>query len=257
MNSTMKNKPLTILIKIGVAAFWVLIWQLVSMLVDNSYFVPTVPETAVRLGEIVFSLSFLKIVFSTLLRVGAGYLIGAVVAIVLSFVCYKLPCINSLFSPIITVIKSTPVASFVIILWVLMTGNSLVVFVSFLMVMPVFWQNLIDGYSSIDKGLLEVADVFEFSRKKRARLVVFPALIKYFVPASITSIGLAWKATIAAEIIAYTKDSIGEQINNSKAAYDDTEGVFAWTVIIICFSIALEWLIKFLLSKFKKEEVMA
>jgi ABC-type nitrate/sulfonate/bicarbonate transport system permease component len=44
--------------------------------------------------------------------------------------------------------------------------------VAFLMVFPVIWQNLYDAFSSIDRELIEVARVFEFSYKKKLKLLM-------------------------------------------------------------------------------------
>ena len=118
--------------------------------------------------------------------------------------------------------------------------------------MPIIWQNLLDGYSAIDKNLIELADVYEFSYSKRLKLLVFPTLKKYLIPALITASGLAWKAGIAAEIIAYTKNSIGQGINDAKYNME-TATVFAWTLVVIVLSIALEKTTKYFLRRVKDE----
>jgi NitT/TauT family transport system permease protein len=138
----------------------------------------------------------------------------------------------------------------IIILWIMMDGSSLAVFVALLMVMPIIWQNTMDAYSSIDINLLEITEVFEFSEKKKFKILILPTLKKFLYPAIITSAGLAWKAEIAAEIIAYTKKSIGQGINDAKYNMD-TPTVFAWTLLIILFSILLELGTKKLLRRFK------
>ena len=61
----------------------------------------------------------------------------------------------------------------------------------------------------------------------------------YLYPAIITASGLAWKAEIAAEVIAYTKDSIGQGINDAKYNME-TPTVFAWTLVIVLLSVLLE-----------------
>ena len=119
------------------------------------------------------------------------------------------------------------------------------------MVMPIIYQNLTDGLTAIDKQLSEVSDVFEFTKKKRFMLLTFPTLKKYLVPAVITASGLGWKAEIAAEIIAYTKHSIGQGINDAKYNMD-TPTVFAWTAVIILLSIALESGARYLLRRTDK-----
>ena len=116
------------------------------------------------------------------------------------------------------------------------------------MVMPIIYQSTYNGLDSIDKELSEVAEVFKFSAGKRLMLLTLPTL-KKFLPASIiTASGLAWKSVIAAEIIAYTKRSIGQGINDAKYNMD-TPTVFAWTVVIILFSILLEWVVKKLIGR--------
>ena len=120
-----------------------------------------------------------------------------------------------------------------------MNGNALAVFIAFLMVFPIIWQNLYDAFSSIDTNLIEVSRVFQFSYKKRLKLLVLPALKRYFLPAFVTAIGLAFKAEIAAEIIVGVRDSIGQMIYHSKDALI-TADVFAWTIVGVGFSIIIE-----------------
>ena len=62
---------------------------------------------------------------------------------------------------------------------------------------------------------------------------------QYFLPAFVTAIGLAFKAEIAAEIIAGVRNSIGQMIYYSKDALI-TSDVFAWTIVGVAFSIAIE-----------------
>jgi NitT/TauT family transport system permease protein len=87
--------------------------------------------------------------------------------------------------------------------------------------------------------------------KYRFYVLYFPNLKKYLIPSVITSVGLAWKSEIAAEIIAYTRNSIGQLINDGKYNLD-TPVVFAWTFIVIFFSILFESLIKSLLRRIEK-----
>jgi len=251
MNSTMQSKPLRVIFKIGTVVFWLGIWEIIALIVNDSYFMPTVEETVVKLFSLLISSTFLLTVSTTLLRVLMGLVFGIILGTLVSLICYKFPAFNDVLAPIITIIKSTPVASFVIILWVMpRSGWWLPVIVAFLMVMPIVWQNLMDGYKAIDNGLIEVANIFSFSFRKRLKLLVAPTLKSYLLPAIITASGLAWKSEIAAEIITSTTDSIGEKIQDARSA-PDTPLVFAWTIIIIVLSIVLEKALKYLLSKTK------
>ena len=231
--------------------FWLLLWQISALIIDHSFLLPGIPETMVALWEIIASKNFLKITILTLLRVLCGLASGICLGVILAILSHKYYAVKAVVSPMVSVIKSTPVASFIVILWILMNGSMLAIFIAVLMVMPIIWQNMIDGYNSIDPQLSEVCEIFEFPAIKRFKILTFPALKKFMIPAIITSTGLAWKSEIAAEIIAYTKRSIGQQINDAKYNME-TATVFAWTLIVIALSIAIENGAKLLLRRYGK-----
>ena len=230
--------------------FWFLIWHLCSLAVDNSFMLPGIKRTFSALFELVCQKVFFKAVISSTIRVISGLALGCFFGIILAILCKKITLISDIFAPIITVIRSTPVASFIVILWLILDGDTLTVAIGFIMVLPIIWQSTVDAISSIDTSLLEVTKVFEFSIAKKFRMLVLPTMKRFLFPAIITSSGLAWKAEIAAEIIAYTKNSIGQGINDAKYNMD-TATVFAWTLVVIFFSIILESLTKFLLRRSK------
>ena len=61
----------------------------------------------------------------------------------------------------------------------------------------------------------------------------------FFMAACTTGMGLAWKAGIAAEVLAASRFSIGGQIYNAKI-YIETADLFAWTAVVILMSVILE-----------------
>ena len=246
-NSITKSK-LEKLALIGFSVvFWFLLWYFAALIIDNSFFLPSPVETAKALIRLLATAEFYKKCALTLLRVFAGLIIGVALGVIFAVLSNRSRAVYTLISPIVKVIKATPVASFIILFWVMFNGDALAVIIAVLMVMPIIWQNLIDGYNSIDKSLYEVSVAYEVGYLKRLKILVLPSLIKYFIPALLTACGLAWKSEIAAEIIAYTKNSIGQAINDAKYEFD-MPAVFAWSVVIITFSILFEFGLKKLLS---------
>jgi NitT/TauT family transport system permease protein len=65
----------------------------------------------------------------------------------------------------------------------------------------------------------------------------------YFASASTTSLGLAWKSCVSAEVLAVCAKSVGYYIFISKQYYE-TEQLFAWTIAIILLSVLLEYAVK-------------
>ena len=247
----MSNKVKKIILPVIISLFWILIWFLLSLIINNTFLFPSPIETLKALFVLLKTQAFYKVVFYSLLRVSCGVALGVLGGVILAISSHAFPIIRRFISPIISIIKATPVVTFIVLLWISMSGNSLTVFVAFLMVMPIVWQNVLDGYSSIPKELTEVASIFEFSRRKRFKILILPVIFNYLFPAIITSIGLAWKAEIAAEIIAYTKVSIGQYIYDARYNLE-TPTVFAWVSVIVLFSILLEASTKFLLRRLKK-----
>jgi len=247
-SSLLKKSAISILI----AFFWIGVWYVAALLVDSVLLLPTPHETLYSFFELLCTPDFYKVLLFTLLRVTLGLLLGVICGVFLAFLCHKLEALRRLLNPAISIIRATPVASFIVLLWVLVSGNALTVIVAFLMVMPIVWQNTLDGFNSIPKELLEVAEIYELSFKRRFNILIFPILSDYIFPAVITSVGLAWKSEVAAEIIAYTKNSIGMYINDAKS-YMLTSTVFAWTAVIVIMSITLELLARKLLRKLKNE----
>ena len=246
----MKNKILRVAYIIVPILFWFAVWDISALIVDHTYFLPTVKETFSALFRILASFSFYKALFLTILRVFLGLALGIILAIILAFLSCKFQIAKAIISPLMSIMKATPVVTLVILLWIMLSGEQLPVVIAVLMVMPIIWQNLVDGYETIDKNLTEVCYIFEFSFFQKLKYLIFPALLKYFIPSVITATGLAWKSEIATEIIAYTTNSIGKFINDADTAYD-SPSVFALTLVIIVLSIALEFFTKRLMKRYK------
>ncbi len=246
----MKNKLKSALKIIIPIAFWLAVWEVCALILDFQYFLPDIIATLKAMGKIIISPETYSILFKTFSRVIISIIISAIFAVILAVFSHKYEPVRIMFSPLLAVMKSVPVAIFSVLFYVFIRGEVIPVLIAFFMIMPMIWQNLLDGYNSIDKNLYEVCQAYEFSPKKRLKVLIFPALIKYFIPALITSVGFAWKAVISSEILVRTVDSVGLMISDSKYQMD-TATSFAWTFIAVILSIALEKIVKQLLGRCK------
>ena len=172
--------------------------------------------------------------------------------------CYALAALAAalrwvevLLRPLMLTIKSIPVASFIILalMWLRRAGN-LAVFISFLMVLPVVWENLSRGLEEVDGQLLEMGRAYRFTPIQMIRLIYLPSLRPYFLSAITTAMGLGWKSGAAAEVLCLPKPAIGTQIYNSKL-YLEIPDLFAWTVVVVALSMLLEKLLRTLLRRGK------
>ena len=250
-NSIMRNKSNLPYIKpiifIFTAILFLALWDLSSCITNDNFLMPSVKETAVSLYKIIASGSFLSFISIAFFRVFTGLFLGVVIGVFAAALCYKFDVIKTIVSPIISVMKATPVACIIVLLWIRFNYTEIAILVVLLMVTPIVWQNVYDGLNSIDQSMLEVTYVFELTAWQKIRVLFFPSALKYLLPAVTTSIGMAWKAEIAAEIMTYS--NIGELIRNFKTLTFDTAAIFAWTIIIVAFSMIFERGTKYLLGR--------
>lgn len=250
MKKIIKNKK-AFAEKIGAALFWLLLWQFLYYIVAKDLLIASVPDTFKRLFSLMGDIAFWKVVSGSFLRITSGFLISVMLGSALAVICGLSRTADILISPAMGIIKATPVASFIILALVWIKTDYLSVFISSLMVLPLVWSNVLHGIRSLDRELLEMAQVYRFSMSKKLRLIVFPSVFPYFLSACTTGLGFAWKSGIAAEILGLPKNSIGVQLNNAKI-YLETTDLFAWTIVVILLSIALEKLFLILSNSLRK-----
>ena len=240
----LNNKVAKIIFSLIVILF---IWEMLALIVNDSYFLPDVIETGKSLVNIIVSGSFFKVIFTAFYRVFSGLMLGILTGISVAVLCHRFDIVNTILSPIISIMKATPVACIIVLLWIRMNYTEIAVFVVVLMVLPIVWQNVYDGLRSIDRSMLEVTEVFELSRLEKIKVLIIPSVLTYLLPAIVTSVGLAWKAEVAAEIM--TNSNMGKLIYDFKTVSYDTASRFAWTVVIVILSIIFESITKKLFGR--------
>ena len=236
MTSTIRENKL---FKAGGVVVWLIIWEGASLLINEELFLPSPVRVAVRLFQLLPEASFWSAVFFTLFRILLGFLLSVLTASILASLSYRFPLVSILSSPLVKTVRATPVASIVILVLVWVHSRNLSVVISFLMVFPVVYTNILEGLVSTDKDLIEAAGVYRITRLKRIRYIYLPSLSPYIQSAISTSLGLAWKSGIAAEVIGLPDGSIGERVYEAKI-YLSTPDLFAWTVVIIILAFLFE-----------------
>lgn len=234
-----KNTRLSPALRLGAVAVWLLLWQLASMAVGLPLLLPSPLAVLLRLGQLCTGADFWLTVASSLLRILLGFLLGVLFGTALAGLCWRFRLIDALARPLLGVLKSTPVASFIILALVWVKTTWLATVISFIMVLPLVYANVREGIDSADRQLLEMAQVFRLSRRKTFRYCNLPAILPFFLSAISSALGFAWKSGIAAEVLGRPARAIGSQIYDSKI-YLETPDLFAWTLVVILLSVLLE-----------------
>lgn len=235
-------------IKAGVILIWLLLWQLMAMLIGSEFLFPSPVSVAKKLAELAVTADFWKAALFSLCRISFGCALGIACGSFLGAVTAFSKPLYEFFSPMLVTIKTTPVASFIILLLVWVKRSSIPIIIAFLMVVPVLWANVAEGIRNADRQLLEAAQIFGFSRRQKLKAIYIPQAKPSFVAGCTTSIGFSWKAGIAAEVLATPPDSVGFNLYYARInlEYDD---LFAWTAAVIAMSFLIEKVVVRMLKK--------
>ena len=237
-----------ILFTVLAAAFWIGVWYIAAAIVGKSWVLPA-PHDVLRAFFASFEGGRLPLyLLRTTLGVGAGYLAGVCLGFLLAALTARVKLLHLLFSPLLTVVRATPVASFILLLWVFLARESVPAVSVALIVTPIIWGNCETGFLSTDRHLVEVAQVYGFSFFKKARYLYLPAAAPYFKTAALTCLGMAWKAGVAAEVLCTPEGTVGRMIWLSKRDIETAE-VLSWTLAVILACFILEKLLKLLLAR--------
>ncbi len=227
---------------------WLAVWYAVSEIIGLELLIPSPTAVFSALKEMMSEAEFYLSCLNSLYKVLLGWGIGIIAGTLLGIVTSISRILREFFKPLLHIIKATPVASFIVLALVLMSSKSVPVFTCALITVPVVWANISEGIASPDKKILEMADFFSMPLTKRIADIYLPAVLPYFSAAALTTMGLSWKAGIAAEVICTPSDTIGAGIQNAKI-YLETPSLFAWTLTVIILSMLLEKLLRIILRK--------
>lgn len=219
--------------------FALLVWQTAAVAVDQSILLVSPIGVALRLTTIWQVEGFASSIWFSFYHIAGGFLLALVSGILLAALSGRFRWVETALWPFMITVKTVPVASFVVICLIWLSAQNLSVFISFLIVLPVVYGNVLQGIKSEDGKMLEVAEVFRMPVLRRILYIHMPQLKPFILSACATALGMSWKAGIAAEIIGTPDGSIGKQLYYAKI-YLDTDDLLCWTVIIVIVSVAFE-----------------
>ncbi len=251
MPQSKKKRIKTALTKLAVLLIWLGVWQAAFLAIGQKLLFVSPLQVAERLCSLVLQPAFWQSVGISFLRISAGYLLGVFFGVLLAAVTSASAFLRSLFEPLLTLARSTPVASFIILALVWIQKDYVPIFIVFLIVLPIIWANVRQGIEETNGDYLEVARVFRFGFLKKLRTVYLPCVLPYFAAGCTTALGMAWKSGVAAEVLAMPVRSIGYNLYRSKINIE-TADLFAWTAVVIILSVILEKLITFLLGRIRE-----
>jgi NitT/TauT family transport system permease protein len=242
----MANK---ILKKTAILIFWLLVWQVLSLIISHSLIIPSPLNTLKALIYLAQTREFYLSVLYSLMRIILGFTLGVVVGFLCGLLSAKSLTFKEVTAPAVQLIKAVPVASFIILAFFWFKSSNLPIFIAFLMVLPIIWSTTETALRGIDTKYIEMGQVFRLSKVQIFFKIKLPLIFPAFISSALTSLGFAWKSGIAAEVITKPLYSLGSMLEQSKTHLEIAE-VFALTAVVAMLSLLLEITLKKLLGRY-------
>lgn len=234
-------------VRFGVLVFWLAIWQIVAVAINQDIVLTSPIQTIQTLFSLAQLREFWVSIGLSLLRIFVGGALAFTFGSLLAFLSFRYKLVKLLFEPLISTIKSIPVASFVILLLIWVRTPYLSISISFLMALPIIYIAVLEGLLGTDQKLIEMANVYQIHGWHRVKAIYLSQLMPSLKTATSLAMGFCWKSGIAAEVIGLPTFSIGEHLYNAKV-YLDTPALFAWTLVVIVMCVLGEKIVMWLVS---------
>ena len=228
--------------RVGAAAFWLALWQIASIAVNSALILAGPLDALAALARLVQSPVFWEAAGFSCIRIVGGALVGYLAALGLAAAAHAQRVVRVLLAPALTAVKSTPVVC-VVVLLLIWLGSANVSFAAvLLMVVPAVYFPALKGLDALDPKLAELFDAHRVRGARRLLGLVWPGVLPYLTAASEATVGMSWKAGVAAELIGIPSGSVGERIYQAKLLLE-TGDLFAWTFAVVAASWACENLV--------------
>ncbi len=234
--------------RLGIALFWLVIWQLLAMLIHNPILLVGPWETLRALVEMLPTGEFWQALGGSLLHILGGFLLGGVLGILLAFLAYLRPFFRDLLAPVIGAMKAVPVVSFVVLVLIWAGNRGLSLYVTAVVVLPILYLNTLEGLLGTDGKLLELAETYQMTIPARLRGIWLPQLRPHLLGALELAVGMAWKSGVAAEVIGQPLGSLGNSLYRAKINLG-TDRVLAISAVTALLSWGLGKLVLLLFRK--------
>ena len=212
-------------------------------------FVRTAPAGSIWSGPP----TFLDQIFTSLRTVAFGFAIGTVIAVPIGLLSGVSKTFQSAINPLVQIFRPvSPVAWLPVVTYVVtaIVANDSFLAPSFVVSALVvtlcsLWPTLLNtavGAQSVDKDLLNVAEVLRLSNMQKLQKLVIPSSLPYIFTGMRISLGIGWMVLIAAELLS-------QNPGLGKFVWDEFQGGSSESISRIMFSVFVIGFLGFILDR--------
>lgn len=221
----MKRSIISIFVLIG-------LWWIAALLVGREVILPLPFDVFNRMFILAGSLTFYQAVLATLLRVCISFLLAMVIGIGLGLFAGLSKRLEQYLYPMMTLLQTIPQIAYILVLLVWFKNLTAIIIIVLLMILPVFYNNAINGMKDIDQELQDIIKLYHQPLFFTIYKVYIPLIKSHILAAIDSCLPLAFKISVMAEIFVQTGVGIGSSLYFAKTQIDMIS-IFAWTLWMV------------------------
>lgn len=226
------NKKTTTLLSV---LLLLIIWEAAARIVGKPELFPTVVLLIKSLVALLTSPTFYLSAGMTIARGLTGIILSITLAGLFAALFARYRWLYELFRPILSIMRSVPVISFILLALIFLNPESIPLLIAFLVMFPLLTENLTKGLLHLHPGYRSMAYVFAVRRRNNLLHIVYPQLRPFVYSGLTSAMGFGWRAIIMGEVLAQCALGIGGEMKRAQTFIEIPE-LLAWTIVAILIS---------------------
>ncbi len=232
--------------------FMLFCWCVLFFVIKNDYLMPSPFKVFYLAVSLIFDLSFYSYFFTTLLRVLIAVLIALILGLLFAILSYAVKKIAYFLNPMIAFLRSLPVFSVLLLLYMFLPRTTLPVVIGVLSLFPIIYTSLYNALNETSEETLEMLKVYGVGLKKQIYPVYFKGVFPVFIKEIFTSLSFSLKIVVSAEILANVYTSVGGEMQ-SAYLYFNVILLLALTLLVCVLGVVLEIIGSLLYFKIRRK----
>ena len=217
------------------AAILIALWKLGALGMGKDIILPAPERVAIVFVDLLTTPRFRAAMSATAVRSLTAFFIAMLAGSVAGFCSGIFPRFKAMLSPLLTVLRATPVLAIILLAMIWFPAGVVPVFSALLMSFPVVSEHVAAGVRTVDFRLVDMAHSFKVPTRAINWSIRIPAAMPQVLAAARSALGLSWKVVIAGEVLSQPAMAIGTGMQEARLVLETAE-VFAWALagILLC-----------------------
>ncbi len=217
------------------------VWSIASLMA-GARLVPAPQQVAAALMAELTSGALFVNMGATLLRVIASFTIAMAIGLGMGIAMGRSRKMDRLFDPWLLILLNMPALVVIVLafIWGGLTEMSGILAVA-INKLPNTVVTIREGARAMDRGLQDMANVFQLPRIARLRHVILPQLAPYIAAGSRSGLSLIWKIVLVVELLG-RPNGVGFEIGSAFQLFDVTRILaysFAFVLVMLTIEMSL------------------